>query len=51
MRRFRLVALSVNILHGAFTGNRLGFEWLQPVYTNVNGYQIDRDGAFRYTWI
>ncbi len=42
--------LSVNIPHGAFAGNRLAFEWLQPVYTNVNGYQLDRDGALLFTW-
>ncbi len=42
--------LSVNIPHGAFAGNRLAFEWLQPVYTNVNGYQLDRDGALSFTW-
>jgi Protein of unknown function (DUF3570) len=42
--------LSVNISHGAFAGNRLSFEWLQPVYTNVNGYQLDRDGALSFSW-
>jgi Protein of unknown function (DUF3570) len=44
------LGLSVNIPHGAFAGNRLSFEWLQPVYTNVNGYQLDRDGALAFTW-
>jgi Protein of unknown function (DUF3570) len=44
------LGLSVNIPHGAFAGNRLSFEWLQPVYTNVNGYQLDRDGALSFTW-
>jgi hypothetical protein len=44
------LGLSVNIPHGAFAGNRLSFEWLQPVYTNVNGFQLDRDGALSATW-
>jgi Protein of unknown function (DUF3570) len=44
------LGLSVNIPHGTFAGNRLAFEWLQPVYTNVNGYQLDRDGALSFTW-
>ncbi len=44
------LGLSVNIPHGAFAGNRLSFEWLQPVYTHVNGYQLDRDGALSFTW-
>jgi Protein of unknown function (DUF3570) len=44
------LGLSVNIPHGAFAGNRLAFEWLQPIYTNVNGYQLDREGAFSFTW-
>ncbi len=37
--------LSATVPSGAFAGNRLAFEWLQPVYTNVNGYQLNRDGA------
>jgi Protein of unknown function (DUF3570) len=44
------LGLSVNIPSGAFAGNRLSFEWLQPVYTHVNGYQLDRDGALSFTW-
>ncbi len=42
--------LSATVPTGAFAGNRLAFEWLQPVYTNVNGYQLDRDGALSFTW-
>ncbi len=42
--------LSATVPTGAFAGNRLAFEWLQPVYTNVNGYQLDRDGALSATW-
>jgi hypothetical protein len=42
--------LSATVPTGAFAGNSLAFEWLQPVYTNVNGYQLDRDGALSFTW-
>ncbi len=42
--------LSATVPTGVFAGNRLAFEWLQPVYTNVNGYQLDRDGALSFTW-
>jgi hypothetical protein len=42
--------LNIAVPSGALAGNRLSFEWLQPVYTNVNGYQLDRDGALSFTW-
>ncbi len=44
------LGLSAVMPGGAFAGNRLSFEWLQPVYTNVNGYQLDRNGALSFTW-
>jgi Protein of unknown function (DUF3570) len=31
-------------------GNRVSVEWLQPVHTDYNGYQLDRDGALSATW-
>ncbi|MEQ1546610.1 DUF3570 domain-containing protein, partial [Methyloglobulus sp.] len=42
--------LSATVPSGALAGNKLSFEWLQPVYTDVNGYQLDRDGALSFTW-
>lgn len=42
--------LNASMPSGAFAGNTLSVEWLQPVYTNVNGYQLDRDGALSFTW-
>ncbi|NOU21315.1 MAG: DUF3570 domain-containing protein [Methyloglobulus sp.] len=42
--------LSATVPTGALAGNKLSFEWLQPVYTDVNGYQLDRDGALSFTW-
>ncbi|MBK8816773.1 MAG: DUF3570 domain-containing protein [Methylococcaceae bacterium] len=44
------LGLSATIPDSAFVGNRLSFEWVQPVYTDVNGYQLDRDGALSFTW-
>ncbi len=42
--------LNATVPSGSFAGNQLSVEWLQPVYTNVNGYQLDRDGALSFTW-
>jgi Protein of unknown function (DUF3570) len=44
------LGVNVTVPHGAFAGNSLKFEWLQPVYTNFNGYQPDRDYALNFTW-
>jgi Protein of unknown function (DUF3570) len=44
------LGINVSIPHGAFAGNTLKFEWLQPVYTNFNGYQPDRDYALNVSW-
>ena len=35
---------------GTLQGNNLSFEWLQPVHTDVNGYQLPRSGALAATW-
>jgi hypothetical protein len=42
--------LGATVPSGAWAGNKVSVEWLQPVYTNVNGYQLDRDGALNFTW-
>jgi hypothetical protein len=42
--------ISATVPSGALAGNKLSFEWLQPVYTDINGYQLDRDGALSFTW-
>jgi hypothetical protein len=44
------LGLNVTIPGGSFAGHSLKFEWLQPVYTNVNGYQLNRDGALAVNW-
>jgi len=35
---------------GRFAGNRLSAEWLQPLYTNYNGMQLERIGTLALTW-
>ena len=35
---------------GDLAGNRVSVEWLQPVEDNVNGYQLERNGALAATW-
>lgn len=42
--------LSAMVPSGDFAGNTLSVEWLQPVHTDFNGYQLDRDGALSATW-
>jgi Protein of unknown function (DUF3570) len=42
--------LSTLIPSGDLQGNRLSFEWLQPVHDDVNGYQVERDAALSATW-
>ncbi|MEQ1558717.1 MAG: DUF3570 domain-containing protein [Methyloglobulus sp.] len=44
------LGINVTIPSGAFVGNTLKFEWLQPLHTDYNGYQLDRDGALNFTW-
>lgn len=35
---------------GVLRGNRFSIEWLQPVRTDVNGYQLDRVGTLYVNW-
>lgn len=44
------LGLNATVTGGDFTGHTFGFEWLQPVKDNVNGYQLTRDGALSATW-
>jgi len=41
---------SAAVPSGDLAGNRLSFEWLQPVSDDVNGYQLRREGALSATW-
>jgi hypothetical protein len=42
--------LTASVPSGKLAGHSLGFEWLQPVSTNVQGYQLERTGALSATW-
>ena len=44
------LGINVSIPNGAFAGHTLKFEWLQPLHTDYNGYQLDRDGALSFSW-
>jgi hypothetical protein len=44
------LGLNVSISEGQFAGHNLSFEWLQPVSTDFNGYQLDRTGALAVSW-
>jgi hypothetical protein len=44
------LGVNVTVPSGAFAGNTVKFEWLQPLHTDYNGYQLDRDGALTATW-
>ncbi|PXW84932.1 uncharacterized protein DUF3570 [Nitrosomonas sp. Nm84] len=46
------LGLGVNavIPKGRFAGNRFGFEWIQPVRNDFNGFQLDRKGSLAATW-
>jgi Protein of unknown function (DUF3570) len=42
--------LSAVVPSGDLAGNRFSVEWLQPVEDDVNGFQLERDGALSATW-
>jgi hypothetical protein len=44
------LGVNVTVPSGEFAGNSLKFEWLQPVYTDYNGYQLDRDYSLAVIW-
>lgn len=50
--RFWDAAFGLNAVvpDGTLAGNQIAVEWLQPVYTDFNGYQLDRDGTLSFTW-
>ena len=42
--------LNAAVKSGELRGNHFSVEWLQPVATTFNGYQLDRQGALFATW-
>ncbi|NJD06274.1 MAG: hypothetical protein FIA97_07215 [Methylococcaceae bacterium] len=44
------LGLNAVVPAGSFQGHRLSVEWLEPVSTQVNGYQLDRKAGLFATW-
>ncbi len=44
------IGLQVSVPSGQFAGHSLNLEWIQPVQDYVNGYQLERNGAFSAKW-
>jgi hypothetical protein len=44
------LGVNVTVPSGTFAGNTIKFEWLQPVHTDYNSYQLDRSAALTATW-
>lgn len=42
--------LNTAVTDGLLAGQNFSLEWLQPVMTNYNGYQLDREGSLNATW-
>jgi hypothetical protein len=50
-RRFDVgFGLDAHVPAGLLSGNRLRVEWLQPVYDDFEGYQLERVGALFAVW-
>ncbi|MEQ1715292.1 MAG: hypothetical protein ABL907_04800, partial [Hyphomicrobium sp.] len=44
------VGISVSLPDESFKKNSFSLEWLQPVMTDANGYQLDRVGTLAASW-
>jgi len=44
------LGLNVSLPAGKFAGHNVSFEWLQPLATDFNGSQLEREGALTATW-
>ena len=42
--------INAMVPHGDLAGNSLSVEWLQPMEDDVNGFQLERDGALSVNW-
>jgi hypothetical protein len=42
--------LNARVISGDFEGNHFGLEWLQPAYSDYNGYQLERTGTLWASW-
>lgn len=44
------MGLNATLPSGPLAGNSIGFEWVQPLVTDVNGFQLDREGSLFLNW-
>jgi len=44
------LGLNVTVPSGDLAGNSLSFEWIQPLDDDVNGFQLEREGALSASW-
>ncbi len=44
------LGVNVNVPSGKFAGHNLSVEWLEPIHTDVNGFQLDRQGRLAAAW-
>ncbi len=42
--------INVNVPSGKFAGHNVSVEWLEPIRTDVNGFQLDRQGRLAAAW-
>ena len=42
--------VNARIPSGRFAGNRFGVEWVQPIRSDFNGFQLNRQGMLSATW-
>jgi len=44
------IGMTLSAPDSAYSGHQLSIEWLQPVYHDLNGYQLERDGTLSVRW-
>ncbi|SDG96553.1 DUF3570 domain-containing protein [Nitrosomonas sp. Nm132] len=44
------IGVNASVPSGKFSGNHFAFEWVQPLRDDVNGFQLEREGALSATW-
>ncbi len=45
------IGFTLSIPRGRLAGNMISAEWLQPMYTNYQGYQVERYGTLAVNWM
>lgn len=44
------LGVNVSVPGGKFAGHNVSVEWLEPIHTDVNGFQLDRQGRLAAAW-